>query len=100
MVAAIVFDLDDTLYIERDFVRSGFQAVDSWIANRYMRHGFFDRAWALFEAGQRGDIFDHVLRSLEIPTNGSLVSHLVGIYRSHRPSIRLPSDSEEALALL
>ena len=28
-IQAVVFDLDDTLYAERDFVRSGYRAVDS-----------------------------------------------------------------------
>jgi len=29
--AALVFDLDDTLFPERDFVLSGFQAVGDWL---------------------------------------------------------------------
>jgi putative hydrolase of the HAD superfamily len=97
MIAAVVFDLDDTLYLERDFVRSGFRAVDDWIAERHLASGFFDLAWALFEAGRRGDIFDQVLRSLEIPASVDLVHDLVGIYRSHRPSIELPRDAVAAL---
>ena len=28
----VTFDLDDTLYLERDFVRSGFAAVGAWLA--------------------------------------------------------------------
>ena len=27
LVDVVVFDLDDTLYLERDYVRSGFRAV-------------------------------------------------------------------------
>lgn len=100
MVAAIVFDLDDTLYLERDFVRSGFRAVEKWIADRYPTPGFFDRAWALFEGGGRSDIFDQVLRALEIPTSSDLIHCLVDVYRGHSPSIRLPSDAEEVLAVL
>ena len=30
---AILFDLDDTLYLEKDFVKSGFKAVASFIQN-------------------------------------------------------------------
>jgi putative hydrolase of the HAD superfamily len=96
-VAAIVFDLDDTLYLERDFVRSGFHAVDSYIADLHLTPGFFDGAWTLFQAGRRGDIFDRVLRSLEIPTNADFIRDLVGIYRNHKPSIQLAPDAEEAL---
>ena len=30
-VRCVAFDLDDTLYLERDYVRSGFWAVGRWI---------------------------------------------------------------------
>ena len=100
MASVIVFDLDDTLYLERDFVRSGFAAVDRWVSDRFAISGFFDRAWALFEAGRRGDVFDCALSELTIRVNPELVQHLVDIYRGHAPSIRLAPDAEEALAVL
>ena len=53
----VVFDLDDTLYLERDYVRSGFRAVDAWLASRGIL-GFFGEAWANFENGLRGKAFD------------------------------------------
>ena len=31
-VRCVVFDVDDTLYLERDYVRSGFHAVAQWMA--------------------------------------------------------------------
>jgi putative hydrolase of the HAD superfamily len=100
MASVIVFDLDDTLYLERDFVRSGFAAVDKWINDRFDISGFFDRAWALFETGRRGDIFDRALVDLEIRASSGLVQHLVRIYRGHAPSITLAPDAEEALTAL
>ena len=33
ILKAILFDLDDTLYLERDFVKSGFKTVASLIQN-------------------------------------------------------------------
>ena len=47
---AILFDLDDTLYLERDFVKSGFKAIsviiqeDNGISERVV----FDRLWSIF----------------------------------------------------
>ena len=41
-VHTIVFDLDDTLYLERDFVLSGFAAVDLGLRNEQGIAG----AWA------------------------------------------------------
>src|SRR5207302_9076607 len=32
----VVFDIDDTLYLERDYVRSGFRAVGTW-AEQWLR---------------------------------------------------------------
>jgi putative hydrolase of the HAD superfamily len=62
MFRALVFDLDDTLYPERDFVLSGFQAVSGWLRLQGGVEGFYDRALATFERGVRGRIFDEVLR--------------------------------------
>jgi putative hydrolase of the HAD superfamily len=33
-IHTLVFDLDDTLYPEKDFVLSGFDAVDRWLKER------------------------------------------------------------------
>jgi len=60
LVDVVVFDLDDTLYLERDYVRSGFRAVDAWLASRGIL-GFFGEAWANFENGLRGKAFDRAL---------------------------------------
>src|SRR5262245_47772453 len=98
MASIIVFDLDDTLYLERDFVRSGFAAVDRWVGDTLAISGFFDRAWELFEAGQRGDIFDCALAASAVQASPELIRHLVAIFRDHVPSIRLAPDAEEVLA--
>lgn len=85
-----VFDLDDTLYLERDFVRSGFQAVGKSTGIP----GFFEAAWGLFEQGERGDVFDQALSLLEVP--GDVVG-MVAVYRAHRPSIALAPDARRLL---
>lgn len=42
----VIFDLDDTLFLERDFVRSGFAAVGRWMA-RTIGISNFDRTLSL-----------------------------------------------------
>jgi putative hydrolase of the HAD superfamily len=54
MIKIIVFDVDDTLFPEREFVRSGFQAVGEWILNKYAVRGFFEIAWKFFVPGNTG----------------------------------------------
>ena len=44
-----VLDLDDTLYLEWDYVRSGFLAVDRWLSHHLGLKCFFESACELFE---------------------------------------------------
>lgn len=92
---AVVFDMDDTLYLERDYVRSGFGAVGRWLQRNRGIGGFAEIAWALFEEGRRGDIFDRTLERL--PPVGVTVGELVMRYRRHRPRISMAPDAERWL---
>lgn len=94
----IVFDVDDTLYLERDYVRSGFRAVGDHVARVYGIDGFFDRAWRLFLAGVRRATFDEIKR--EDPRLASVsTTELVTVYREHAPQIQLESDARDFIEL-
>ena len=90
MIEALVVDLDDTLYLERDYVRSGF----SFVARRLEDIGLvdaptaFDHLWSEFEGGRRGDAFDSLARRFDFNARAS-VPDLVALYRAHRPTITL-----------
>ena len=92
-----VFDIDDTLYLERDYVRSGFDAVGRWAAKWIHIEDFAEQCWRRFSAGRRRSIFDEVLRESGRKANPELVSALVEVYRTHTPSIALAPDASEAL---
>ncbi len=94
---AVVFDVDDTLYLERDYVRSGFRAVDAHLREHHGTAGFFERAWAAFERGLRGRTFDEVLPQLGLSPDHELIAELVDVYRRHRPQIDLLPDARAAL---
>ena len=88
----IVFDLDDTLYDEIEFVRSGFQAVA-------------DAVWARFGVDCRGLLRERVqTRRLEGAFQAAVLAGLPAValdfmletYRTHRPSIK-PRDGVAAL---
>jgi putative hydrolase of the HAD superfamily len=98
--SAIVFDLDDTLYLEREYVRSGFCAVGEWFRGEFGFPDFSQRAGELFMAGKRGDIFDSVVASYRIEPGPMLISQLVTIYRGHRPAITLLPDAGNCLNTL
>jgi putative hydrolase of the HAD superfamily len=89
---ALILDLDDTLYLERDYVRSGFEAVGRHAMEQLQMADFGERCWSLFEQGIRGSTFDRVLDQTD--SGGSLAtSELVDLYRRHSPSIALAEDA-------
>lgn len=96
----VAFDLDDTLYLERDYVRSGFEAVGQWVKTNLSAEGFGPRAWDLFERGRRGDIFDVALGEVNLPQDPKIVETLIKIYRGHAPRISLLNDAHCCLASL
>jgi putative hydrolase of the HAD superfamily len=97
MIRVLVFDLDDTLFPEHEFVRSGFAAVGAWLERNQGIAGFGKRACAEFDRGVRGDIFNRALRSLGVPEEPELVRQMVQVYRDHEPRISLFPDAEWAL---
>lgn len=90
----IVFDLDDTLYLERDFARSGFAALERHVTADHGAAGFGTACQRLFDQGQRGDIFDRACAEmgLDLP-----IPDLVARYRTHRPEIALCPDAARYL---
>lgn len=96
-IECVVFDIDDTLYLERDYVRSGFQAVARWVREELGVNSFFEETWKCFETGCRGDTFNIALQNLGIVPSQELVKTLVSVYRSHEPTISLLPDSEGCL---
>ncbi len=96
---AVLLDLDDTLYLERDYVASGFRAVGRWMAERYGVDDFARVCRELFERGRRGDVFDAALAALGLADRVPVVE-LVRVYREHRPDIRLLPDAERLLRRL
>jgi putative hydrolase of the HAD superfamily len=96
----VVLDLDDTLFLERDYVQSGFAAVDEWVARKYSVTGFGAHCWHLFEEGARERIFDQAAYALGISPEAHFISDIVETYRNHAPRITLPVDSRECLISL
>lgn len=96
----VVFDIDDTLYLERDYVRSGFEAVGAWAATALGLPGIGGRAWAEFEAGRRGDVFDRILAACGLAPDPAVVRAMVEVYRRHAPGIVLLDDARACLDVL
>jgi putative hydrolase of the HAD superfamily len=93
----VVFDVDDTLYLERDYVRSGLLAVDDSVRGRFGVSGVFAAAWEDFLGGRRGDLIDRALVAVGLRPEAVLVTSLLDCYRTHVPAIGLLPDAAAAL---
>jgi len=106
MIKTVIFDLDDTLYDEVDFCRSGFRAVAEFISrapNLAANHStdvIFATLWEQFQNGERKRTFNASLEALGIAFEADTIDHLLKVYREHRPDILLPAESKGILDLL
>jgi len=94
----IVFDLDDTLYLERDYVLSGLHAVGKWADGQIGTLGLGMVMQERFLAGARTRIFDESLADLGLHPSESTIARMLATYRHHRPQIRLAEDAAAFLA--
>lgn len=83
MIKSIVFDLDDTLYPEKDFQRSGFKAVASFINKQGPFNITGNKIMALNKK-YPGQCFNMLIKKDQLPFPPNA---LVEIYRNHRPNI-------------
>jgi putative hydrolase of the HAD superfamily len=88
-VHAVLFDLDDTLYPEHQFVDGGFQAVARFVATRtgLPETALTARLWQLHERDGRGRLFDMLLDETGLGTEPGLVQACIDLYRTHPPSL-------------
>ena len=97
---AILFDLDDTLFLEKDFVKSGFKAVASHIQNNNGKDEkiIFNNLWSIFNSGKRKNIFDLYVK--KFGNNSYSINEMVDLYRAHIPNINLlPGINKYLLSL-
>ena len=82
--SVFVFDLDDTLYREKEFLISAFKAISSELLNS---HGVecFEEMLSLFEEGK--DVFGGIISKYKF--QNVTKEDLICRYRTHYPSITL-----------
>ena len=76
-VKGFIFDLDDTLYSEKEYIRSGFKAVSD-----YLGGGYEETLWRYFEEGKPA--IDELVSDLNREEDKEM---LLFIYRVHQPDI-------------
>lgn len=101
----VVFDLDDTLYPEREYMQSGFRAAArEAIAIVGAATEASDLAEAMTVARDAGrnamDEAADILGVIDMAEREDLIRKMVEAYRLHSPSIVLPDDSRRLLDML
>ena len=100
-IAALVFDLDDTLYPELAYVRSGFQAVAAHLAGPSDDpQPIFEQLFHTFQHGPRDRVFNHILKQLDRPDDPDTIAALVQLYRTHNPTLQLAPEIKDLLCRL
>lgn len=87
-IKGVIFDLDDTLYSEKEYVKSGYKAVAEHLGNI----DYADRLWEHFEAGKPA--IDELLKELG---RESQKNECLNIYRKHKPEINLYDGVKELI---
>ena len=97
-VRLVVLDLDDTLFLERDYVRSGFLEVGNLVRRELGWSRFFKAAWTRFVEGRRDMIFDRALEAVGVSPNPEFIRTLLECYRTHLPRVQLCPDARRFLS--
>ena len=87
----IIFDLDDTLYLEKDYVRSGYREVAKVL---YHLANVEERLWDYFECGKNA--IDCILEEESIYSE-ELKQKCLEAYRFQKPQIALAKEVREML---
>ncbi|MFS0575525.1 HAD family hydrolase [Sporosarcina sp. 179-K 3D1 HS] len=90
----IVFDMDDTLYDEYTYVRSGFYEVASFLSSqiRVNPESLFEWMWQRLQSSGRGAIFDDLLKEFDCYSK-KLARKCLSVYRFHNPEISLSKEA-------
>jgi len=101
LIKAIVFDLDDTLYDEMQFVKGGFKEVSLYVSRNYNinKNLIYNLLLEVLKNYGRGSTFDIALEKLDV-NDEKLVPKLIDIYRKHTPHLSLYPQAKKILNIL
>jgi len=90
----LLFDLDDTLYEEKQFVESGFSKVAEFVEDEFKiaKEVYYKILIDIFNRGSKGNIFNLALERANVAYEGNIIRAMVKIYQEHNPKIRLAED--------
>jgi len=96
-IKLLIFDLDDTLYPEIEYVKSGFSEISNKIFDKYgiNKEQFYCNLLDEFKK-KREEVFNRVLQKFNLFSE-ELLNELIRIYRYHKPRISPYKDLVETI---
>ncbi|MBR0575576.1 HAD-IA family hydrolase [Proteiniclasticum sp. BAD-10] len=93
MVKAVVFDLDDTLISEKEYIKSGYRHIAGIIEDRFAmdKKQVFDELMSLFKISPL-NVFNRFFDMYQIEYSKEMILDLVKEYRGHFPDIQFYDD--------
>lgn len=93
MVKAVVFDLDDTLISEKEYIKSGYRHIAGIIEDRFVmdKNQVFDDLLSLFKVSPL-NVFNRLFDKYQIEYSNEMILDLVKEYREHFPDIQFYDD--------
>ena len=88
MVKAVIFDLDDTLYPEKQYIESGFKHIAKILNHETNidKDKIYNDLLNIFEQDSR-NVFNNLLKKYNIDYTDDRIMKLVNDYRGHLPKI-------------
>ena len=90
----VVFDLDDTLYAESDYRKSGIIYVKNFVTGLYGKNTY-QCPLALDDLIASDDFIGKIADAYKLPK--AIKDSLLWIYRTHKPSIKIKPDVQKVI---
>jgi putative hydrolase of the HAD superfamily len=92
MQKVVVFDLDDTLVKEIDFLQSAYREIASFLEVQYALSGVYDYMWECYSTGLNTFSRLNDKFGVNVP-----LDFYLQMYRTHRPHLSLSPDTQATL---
>ncbi|MCW9712995.1 HAD-IA family hydrolase [Aliifodinibius salicampi] len=91
--SVVVFDLDDTLYKEVDYLKSAFREIAQVLEKESGQPGLFERMMSLYRDDE--EVFGTIIEEYQVEIKTK--SDLIQMYRNHEPDIYLEDHIADKL---
>lgn len=101
MIKAIVFDLDDTLISEKEYVKSGYRHLAEQMSKQMDESAeeIYNSLMALFQE-HSGKVFNRFFEKKGINYTQEMIGELINRYRGHLPQIAFEEEVKASLVWL